>query len=69
MGSIDHIGSNVDHVWHNRLIHRTIPLYISRLSLSVSISILMILMEDGGLSGSPFSVSIGYVGVSGENPT
>jgi len=57
-GSVDDASSHIYQVRHDWLIHGTIPLYVSWLSLSVSISSSVVLMEDWGLSCSPFSVSI-----------
>ena len=56
--TIDNIGSLVDEVWHNWLVHWTIPWDISWLSHSVSVACLVVLMEDWVLSDSPFFVSI-----------
>lgn len=66
-GTVDNIGSHIDHVWHDWLVHRTIPRNVSWLSVSVSISGSVILMVDWGLSSSPFSVSIWARWVSWEN--
>jgi len=65
--SIYHIRANIDHVWHDWLVHRTIPRNISWLSVSVPIGILVVLMEDWGLSCSPFSVGIWKRRVSWQN--
>lgn len=43
---------------HDWLVHSSIPLYISWFSESVSVHILVILVEHWVLSGSPFSVCI-----------
>ena len=56
--SIDYVSSNVNHVWHDRLVLRTIPRDVSGLSHSISVGILVVLMEDWSLSGSPLSVGI-----------
>jgi len=57
-GSIDDFCTVVDHVGHDWLVHTSIPLNVSRLSVSVSVGCSVVLMEDRGLSGSPLSVSI-----------
>lgn len=66
--SIDNICANIDHVWHNWLVLGTVPRYITRLSQLVSVGVLVVLMVDGSLSGSPFSVSIWNGWVLWQNP-
>ena len=66
-GSVDNVGTHIDHVWHDWLIHRTIPRYVSWLSVSVSISGSVVLMVDWGLSCSPLSVSVWHGWVLGKN--
>lgn len=66
-GSVDDVGTHIDHVWHDWLIHRTIPRNVSWLSVSVSISGSVVLMVDWGLSSSPLSVSVGKRWVSGKH--
>lgn len=55
------------HEGHGRLVHGTVPRDVSWLSESVSVHILVVLMVDGVLSGSPFAVCIGYWRVLGHN--
>lgn len=57
-GSVDDIGTLVDEVGHDWLVHGTVPWDISRLSSSVSVAYLVVLMEDWLLPGHPLSVSI-----------
>ena len=57
-GTVDDIGSLIDEIWHNWLIHRSIPWNISGLSQSISVTDLVVLMEDWHLSCSPFSMGI-----------
>ena len=47
-------------IGHDRLVHGTIPLDIARLSQSVSIDILVVLMIDWSLASSPLAVRIGH---------
>ncbi len=57
-GSIVDLGSVVVQEWHHWLVHRTVPLHISWLSVSVPVHVLMVLVEDWLLSGPPLSVGI-----------
>jgi hypothetical protein len=66
-GTVDNIRPDIDHVWHDWLILRTVPRHVSRLSLSVPVGGSVVLMVDGGLSGSPLSVSVWERGVLGKN--
>ena len=54
-------------VWHRGLVHGTVPGNVSGFTESVSVHVLVVLMVDRGLSGSPFAVCIGYWRVLGEN--
>lgn len=54
-------------VGHNGLVHGTVPLNESRLSESVSVDILVVLVEHGVLPGSPLSVAVGNRGVGGQD--
>ena len=65
--SVDDLGAHVDHVGHDRLALRAVPRNVSGLSESVSVGGSVILVIDGGLSGSPLSVSVGARWVSGQN--
>ena len=56
--TVDDIGALVDEIWHDWLIHGTIPWHVSRLSHSVSIAGTMVLVEDWRLSGAPLAMSI-----------
>ncbi len=66
-GTIDDFCAVVGHVRHDRLVHASIPLNVSWLSVSVSVGGSVVLMVDGGLSCSPFSVSVRERRVLGEN--
>jgi len=68
-GTIDNICTSVDEIRHDWLILRAVPRNISWLSDSVSVTGLVILMEDWSLSGSPLSVSIWNWRVLWENST
>ena len=57
-GSIVDVSAMVIKVWHHRLVHGTIPLDISWSSIPVSVYVLVILMEDWVLAGSPLTVCI-----------
>lgn len=57
-GSVDDICAGVDHVWHDWLVHASIPRNVSWLSHSVSVGGSVVLVIDRVLSGSPLSVSI-----------
>ena len=47
-------------IGHDRLVHGTVPLDVARLSHSVSIDILVVLMIDWSLASSPLAVRIGH---------
>ena len=66
-GSVDDSSSSVVQVGHNRLVLRSVPRNISRSSLSVSVTSLVVLMEDWVLPGPPLSVGIGHWRVSGQH--
>ena len=66
-GSVNNIGTGIDEIWHNWLILRSIPRNVSWLSLPVSVTGLVVLMEDWSLSGSPFSMGIWHWWVLWEN--
>ena len=57
-GTVDDIGSLVHEVWHDWLVHGSIPWDVSWLSHSVSVTGLVVLMEYWSLSSSPFLVVI-----------
>lgn len=57
-GTVDNIGAVIVHVWHNWLIHAAVPRYVSWLSESVSVYILVSHVENWVLSCSPFTMSI-----------
>jgi len=61
------MGAVVVLVGHDRLVHGTIPHDVSRTSESVSVHILVVLMVDRVLSGSPLAVSIGDRRVGGQH--
>ena len=65
--TVDNIGSLIHKIWHNWLVHRSIPWYVSWLSHSVSVTGLVVLMEYWSLSGSPFLVVIWNWRVSWQN--
>ena len=54
-------------VGHHWLVHGTVPLDIARLSVAVSVHILVVLMVDWSLASSPLSVRIGHRRVLGED--
>ena len=62
-GSVVNLGTVIVQEWHHWLVHRTVPLDISWLSISVSVDVLMVLMVHWLLAGSPFTVSIWNWGV------
>lgn len=66
-GSVDDVRALVDEVWHDWLVHGTVPWDVSWLSHSVSVDHLVVLVEDWGLPGSPLSVGIWHWRVSWEN--
>jgi hypothetical protein len=68
-GSVDDICANINHVWHDWLVLGSIPGNVPRLSELVPVGIFMVLMIDGGLSCSPFSVGIWNGRVLWENPS
>jgi hypothetical protein len=66
-GSVDDIGSSIVKVGHNGLVLGTVPLHVARLTVAVSVHILVVHVEDGLLAGHPLAVSIGNWGVGGEH--
>ena len=58
--SVDNLRADIDHVWHDRLVLRTIPRNIPWLSVPVTVGCSVVLMVDGCLSSPPLSVCIGY---------
>ena len=65
--SVGNIGTLIEHVGHNGLVHGTVPWYVTWLSESVSVHVLVVLMVDRGLSGSPLAVCIGNWRVLGQD--
>ena len=65
--SVDDVGSLVDEVRHDGLVLRSVPGNVSGLSESVPVAVLVVLMEDGGLSHSPLEVGVGHGGALGES--
>ena len=59
-GTVDDIGAVVVHVRDHRLVHRAVPLHVARLSVTVSVHILVRKVEHGVLASSPFAVCIGH---------
>ena len=57
-GSVVDLGTVVVQKWHDWLVHGTVPLHVSWVSVSVSVHILMVLMVDWVLACSPLAVSI-----------
>ena len=49
----------IEQVGHSGLVHGTVPSHVARFTESVSVHVLVVLMVDRGLSGSPFAVCIG----------
>jgi len=47
-------------VGHGGLVHAAVPSHVTRLPHSVPVHVLVVLMVDGSLSGSPLSVRIGH---------
>lgn len=66
-GTVVNIGAVVVKIRHHWLVHGTIPLDVTRLSHTVSVHILVILMVDWSLASSPLSVCIGHRGVLGQD--
>ena len=66
-GAIDDIGAVVVHERHHRLVHGTVPLHVAWVSVSVSVAVLVVLMEHRLLTSHPLAVSIGNRRVSGQN--
>ena len=56
--SIVDVGAVVVQIWHHWLTHGTIPLDVSWSSVPVSVDILVVLVEDWVLAGSPLAVCI-----------
>jgi hypothetical protein len=65
--TIGNIGTVIEHVRHSRLVHGTVPGNVSGFTESVSVHVLVVLMVDRGLSGSPFAVCIGNWRVLGQD--
>lgn len=57
-GSVDDIGTLIDEVRHDWLVHGTVPCNVSRHSHSVPVASTVVLVEDWRLSSSPLSVSV-----------
>lgn len=68
-GTVDDVCAIVVEVGHDWLALGSVPRNVSWLSHSVSVGGSVVLVIDGGLSGSPLSVGIGHRRVSGEHPT
>ena len=66
-GTVVHVGAVVVHEWHDRLVLRTVPLNVARLPETVPVDVLVVLMVDGSLSGSPLSVRVGHGRVLGDH--
>lgn len=65
--TVGNIGTVIEHVGHDRLVHGTVPRNVSGFTESVSVNILVVLMVDRGLSGSPFAVCVGNWRVLGQD--
>jgi hypothetical protein len=65
--TVGNIGTVIEHVGHSGLVHGTVPSDVSGFTESVSVHVLVVLMVDGGLSGSPFAVCIRNWGVLGQD--
>jgi len=65
--SINHICAVVVHVRHHGLAHGAVPLDVARVTVSVAVTVLVVLMEDGLLASHPLAMSIRHRGVSGKN--
>jgi len=57
----------IEHVGHSGLVHGTVPSNVAGFTESVSVHVLVVLMVDRGLSGSPFAVCIGNWRVLGQD--
>lgn len=57
----------IEQVGHSRLVHGTVPSHVARFAESVSVHVLVVLMVDRGLSGSPLAVCIGNWRVLGQD--
>ena len=66
-GTVVDICAVIVEVRHDGLVHGTVPLDISRLSVAVSVHILVVLMVDWSLTSSPLAVRIGHGRVLGKN--
>ena len=65
--TIDDIRALLDEVWHDWVVHGTIPCNVSWHSHSVPVASTMVLVEDWSLSSSPLSVSIWNWWISWQN--
>lgn len=68
-GTVDNISSGINMVWHGRLVHWSIPWNVSWLSQSVSVTILMVLVEYWLLLFSPLEMSTWKRWVSSRDTT
>lgn len=66
-GAINHICAVVVHVRHHGLVHAAVPLYETRVTVSVAVTVLVVLMEYGLLASHPLAMSIGHWGVGRKN--
>jgi len=66
-GTVVDIGAVVVHEGHDRLVLGTVPLNVARLPETVPVDVLVVLMVDRGLSGSPLSVRVGHGRVLGDH--
>ena len=66
-GSVVHLRSVVVQVWHDWLVHGTVPLHVPWLSVSVPVHVLVVLVEDWLLAGSPLAVGVWNWWVLGQN--
>lgn len=57
-GSVVDFGTVVVQEWHHWLVHGTVPLHISWLSVSVPVDVLMVLVIDWLLASPPLTVGI-----------
>lgn len=46
------------HIWHDWLVHGTIPLNVSGTTHAVPVDVLVVLMVDWSLAGAPLAMSI-----------
>jgi len=66
-GTVDNVGTVVVHVGYHWLVHGAIPLHVARLSVTISVHVLVRQVEHRVLASSPFAVCIWHGRVLGQN--